>query len=54
MSNKFNMNNLLQSIYRTLEDGNQAMQWIQKYKQGKSIQEIMKYTIMDMIEKEKD
>ena len=51
-ANKFNLKNLLQPIYRTLEEGNQSMQWIKQYNTGLSIKEIMKYKIEDMIRSE--
>ena len=49
---KLNMEHLLEPIYKVLEEGNQAMQWIKKYEEGLSIQEIMKYSIEDMIRSE--
>jgi len=54
MESKLNLNNLLQPIYKTLEEGNQAMKWIKQYKQGTSIEEIMKCTIEDMIKDEEE
>ena len=51
-SAKLNMEHLLEPIYKVLEEGNQAMQWIKKYEEGLSIQEIMKYSIEDMIRSE--
>ena len=49
---KFNMTHLLQPIYKVLEEGNQSMKWINQYKQGLSIEQIMKITIDDMIRNE--
>jgi len=51
---KFNMKHLLEPIHRVLEEGNQAMKWINQYKKGLSIEQIMKLTIDDMIIKEKE
>ena len=51
---KFNMKHLLEPIHRVLEEGNQAMKWINQYKKGLSIEEIMKLTIDDMIINEKE
>jgi len=51
---KFNMKNLLKPIYEVLEEGNQSMKWINQYKKGLSIEEIMKITIADMIKSEDD
>jgi len=48
------MKYLLQPIYRVLEEGNQSMKWINQYKKGLSIEQIMKLTIDDMIIKEQD
>ena len=45
---KFNMKHLLQPIYKVLEEGNQSMRWIQKYKKGLSIEEIMRDAIYEM------
>ena len=49
---KFNMIHLLQPIYKVLEEGNQSMNWIKQYREGFSIEDIMKYTINDMIKTE--
>ncbi len=51
---KFNMTHLLQPIYKVLEEGNQSMKWINQYKQGLSIEQIMKITIDDMIMNEEE
>jgi len=51
---KFNMKHLLEPIHRVLEEGNQAMKWINQYKKGLSIEQIMKLTIDDMIINEKE
>ena len=51
---KFNMSHLLKPIYQTLVEGNQSMKWIKQYKKGLSIEEIMKYTIRDMINSEEN
>ena len=46
---KLNMNHLLKPIYKVLEDGNQSMNWIKQYREGLSIEDIMKYAIQQMI-----
>jgi len=46
---KFNMKYLLKPIYKVLEEGNQSMKWINQYKKGLSIEQIMKISIEDMI-----
>jgi len=51
---KFNMKHLLEPIHRVLEEGNQSMKWINQYKKGLSIEQIMKLTIDDMIINEKE
>ena len=51
---KFNMKHLLQPIYKVLEEGNQSMKWINQYKSGLSIEQIMKVSIGDMIKNEQD
>ena len=51
---KLNVNHLLKPIYKTLEEGNQAMQWIEQYKNGLSIKEIMQNKIEDMIRSEEE
>ena len=51
---KLNMTHLLKPIYRILEEGNQSMKWIKQYTEGLSIEEIMKFTIEDMITSEEE
>ena len=51
---KLNMNHLLKPIYKILEEGNQSMKWIKQYKEGLSIEEIMKYAVEDMIKSEQE
>ena len=51
---KLNMKYLLKPIYKVLEEGNQSMKWIKQYKEGLSIEEIMKYAVQDMITSEKE
>jgi len=51
-ADKFNMKHLLQPIYALLEEGNQSMKWINQYKRGFSIEQIIKITIDDMIRNE--
>ena len=42
----------LQPIYSVINNGNQSMQWIEKYNKGASLQEIMKFSINEMIKHE--
>ena len=49
---KYNMKHLLKPIYTVLEEGNQSMQWINQYRKGLSIEQIMKISIEDMIKNE--
>ncbi len=51
---KLNMNYLLKPIYKVLEEGNQSMRWIKQYKEGLSIEDIMKYAVLDMIKSEEE
>ena len=53
-ADKLNMKHLLRPVYRVLKEGNQSMQWIQKFEYGSSIEEIMKFAIDDMVRKEED
>ena len=46
------MVHLLEPIYKVLEEGNQAMKWIKQYKEGLSVEDIMKYAIQEMIKSE--
>jgi len=48
----FGMKNLLDPIYKVLEEGNQSMKWINQYEKGLSIEKIMKISIEDMIRSE--
>jgi len=45
----FGMKHLLNPIYTVLREGNQSMKWINQYKKGLSIEQIMKISIEDMI-----
>ena len=54
IAEKLNMDHLLKPIYQVLEEGNQSMKWINQYKKGLSIQEIMKYADEEMINREED
>jgi len=49
---KNNMKYLLKPIYKVIEEGNQSMKWINQYKKGLSIEELMKISIDDMIKNE--
>ena len=51
---KLNMDHLLKPIYKVLEEGNQSMKWIKQYKEGLSVEDIMKYAIQDMIKSEEE
>ena len=51
---KFNMQHLLKPIYVVLEEGNQSMKWINQYEKGLSIEQIMKFSIDDMIKNEEE
>ena len=39
------MNHFLEPIYKVLEEGNESMKWIDKYKQGLSVEDIMRSAI---------
>tara|TARA_Y100001933_G_scaffold256463_1_gene301171 strand:- start:9 stop:1115 length:1107 start_codon:yes stop_codon:yes gene_type:complete len=52
LAKKFKMDSQLDPIRKVLQKGNQSMQWIASYKGGKSVEEIMKCAINDMIESE--
>ena len=51
---KFNMKHLLKPIETVLEEGNQAMKWIDQYEKGFSIEQIMKISIEEMIKSEEE
>ena len=42
----------LQPIYSVIDNGNQSMKWIESYMKGASINEIMKFSINEMIKHE--
>ena len=48
------MKYLLKPIFKVLEEGNQSMKWIEKYKKGLSIEEIMKSAIDEMVISERE
>jgi len=52
LAKKFNMDSQLDPIRTVLQEGNQSMKWINSYKAGISIEEIMKCAINDMIKSE--
>ena len=52
IAKKFNMDSQLDPIRLVLQEGNQSMKWINSYKEGNSVQEIMKCAINDMIKSE--
>ena len=43
------MNHFLEPIHKVLKEGNESMKWIDKYKQGLSIEDIMRSAIHNMI-----
>jgi len=49
ISNKLNMSKYLKPIYKVLGEGNKSMEWIEKYNNGSSIEEIMKIEINKML-----
>ena len=51
---KLNMKYLLKPIYEVLAEGNQSMRWIKQYKEGLSIEDIMKHAALDMIKSEEE
>ena len=51
---KLKMVDLLKPIYKVLEEGNQSMKWIKQYKEGLSIEDIMKCAVQDMIRSEEE
>ncbi len=48
------MNQFLKPIYKVLEEGNESMKWINKYKKGLSVEDIMRSAIKNMIQNEED
>ena len=48
-SRTFEMNHFLEPIQKVLEDGNDSMQWINKYKKGLSVEDIMQSAINNMV-----
>ena len=54
LAQKFDMKNYLKPIYKVLKEGNKSMQWIKKYSDGLSVEEIMKMEIDRMINNEED
>ena len=51
-SKTLKISNYLKPIYDVLAEGNQSMQWIDKYKQGLSVEEIMVSAIKNMHQNE--
>ena len=49
---KFNMQEQLKPIYRVIKEGNKSMQWISKFNNGYTINEIMQFEIEQMIKSE--
>ena len=52
LARKFNMDSKLDPIRKVLKEGNQSMKWIDSFKEGYSVEEIMKCAIKDMIKTE--
>ena len=52
ISKRLNMCSKLQPIYSVIDNGNQSMKWIESYMEGASINEIMKFSINEMIKHE--
>jgi len=52
LAKKCNMDKQLDPIRAVLQEGNQSMKWIDSYKKGNSVEEIMKCAINDMIKSE--
>ncbi len=48
------MNHFLEPIYQVLKEGNESIKWIKKYKQGLSVEDIMRSAINNMIEQEEE
>ena len=51
-ASKFNMIDKLKPIYQVLEEGNKSIQWINKFNNGYTINEIMKTEIQQMVKSE--
>ena len=54
LAEKLHMKKQLLPIAKILQEGNQSMQWIEKYNRGYSIEEIMRLEINNMIQEEED
>ena len=48
------MNHFLEPIHKVLKEGNESMKWIDKYKQGLSVEDIMRSAIYNMIKNEEE
>ena len=53
-SRTLDMSHFLEPIHKVLEEGNEAIKWINKYKQGFSVEDIMSSAINNMIKNEKE
>ena len=51
---KLQMQYLLKPINKILEEGNQSMKWIEQFKEGLTIEEIMKFSVEEMIKTEEE
>jgi len=49
LAKEYKMDSLLEPIHKVLQQGNQSMKWIDQYKKGFSVEEIMKFAINDMV-----
>jgi len=52
IAKQFNMLDQLTPIYKVIKKGNKSMQWISKYNEGNTIQDIMQIEIENMIKSE--
>ncbi len=53
-SRTLEMSHFLKPIYKVLEEGNEAIKWINKYNQGISVEDIMRSAIDNMIKNEQE
>ena len=53
-SRTLEMSHFLKPIHKVLEEGNEAIKWINKYNQGISVEDIMRSAIDNMIKNEQE
>jgi len=53
-SRDLKMNHYLEPIYQVLEEGNESIKWIKKFKEGLSVEDIMQSAINNMIKHEEE